>query len=281
MDNVSKINKRPWTLITPVQDQICSSFNKTNLVNKNTMGRLDTERSILGNLFGCFKCCGSTKNEHLASDHVLQPLNLFNPGRQTTSIDQLVEDSRAARKRLYQKLGSLQDFALTEAAQVPPLVGAPRWPSQNKQNFLVIKRSNSNVIIVSDGLSDPFDDLQADANVNGWGLEFFVETTAAEIGNTASEIKASWQFQLLYTVCSLAAGHGGIRHIIDDMQLLSTEAEGVSEAIPEEGRKGHVNRAARVGALLGLTDTQPSSPTCEYICISRAKGKETSSSQNV
>jgi len=165
--------------------------------------------------------------------------------------------------RTYRNLGSLEEFALTEAAQAP-LVGAPRWPSQT-QTFRVIRRPNGNIIIISDGLSDPFDDLQADANVNGWGLEFFIETPAAEIGTMPSELKASWQFHLLYTVCSLAAGHGGIRHIIDDMHLLSTEAEGVSEAIPQDYRKGHVNRSLRVGALLGLTDRQLSPSNGEFL----------------
>lgn len=39
---------------------------------------------------------------------------------------------------------------------------------------------------------------------------------------------------------------------MDDMKLLSTEAEGVNEAVPEEHRKALVNAAGRVGALLGL-----------------------------
>lgn len=42
---------------------------------------------------------------------------------------------------------------------------------------------------------------------------------------------------------------------MDDMKLLSTEAEGVNEAIPEEHRKALVNAAGRVGALLGLQST--------------------------
>ena len=42
---------------------------------------------------------------------------------------------------------------------------------------------------------------------------------------------------------------------MDDMTLLSTEAEGVNDTIPEEHRATHVNSAGRVGALLGLTDT--------------------------
>lgn len=38
-------------------------------------------------------------------------------------------------------------------------------------------------------------------------------------------------------------GHGGISNIIDDMQLLSTEAEGVNEAIPEDARRALVRPA--------------------------------------
>lgn len=44
--------------------------------------------------------------------------------------------------------------------------------------------------------------------MNGFGLEFFMETPADEIGTSLTEIKKSWQFQLLYTVSQLAAGRG-------------------------------------------------------------------------
>ena len=60
------------------------------------------------------------------------------------------------------------------------------------------------------------------------------------------------------TYCSFA-GHGGIRAIMDDMKLLSTEAEGVREAIPEEHRRSLVNSSERVGALLGLQDKREES----------------------
>ena len=42
--------------------------------------------------------------------------------------------------------------------------------------------------------------------MNGFGLEFFIETPAEEIGSSLTDIKKSWQFQLLYTVSQLAAG---------------------------------------------------------------------------
>lgn len=48
------------------------------------------------------------------------------------------------------------------------------------------------------------------------------------------------------------------------MQLLSTEAEGVNTAIPEEYMRGHVNRDNRVGALLGLTDLRHTAADCKF-----------------
>ncbi len=45
-----------------------------------------------------------------------------------------------------------------------------------------------------------------DGNVNGFGLEFYIETPGDEIAETIHEVKKSWQFQLLYTVSQLAAG---------------------------------------------------------------------------
>jgi hypothetical protein len=122
-----------------------------------------------------------------------------------------------------------------------------------------------------------------DGNVNGFGLEFYIEAPASEFGDAADAAasgfggpstaspsassgsgptlhaaKASWQFQLLYTVAQLAAGHGGIRAIMDEMRLLSTEAEGVAGAMPAEAASpppsasAVVTPAGRVGALLGL-----------------------------
>ena len=126
-----------------------------------------------------------------------------------------------------------------------------------------------------------------DGNVNGFGLEFYIEAPASEFGDAADAAasgfgpstsssaaspssgsgptlhaaKASWQFQLLYTVAQLAAGHGGIRAIMDEMRLLSTEAEGVAGAMPASASSSSpdnpspnavVTPAGRVGALLGL-----------------------------
>ncbi len=42
--------------------------------------------------------------------------------------------------------------------------------------------------------------------MNGFGLEFYIETPGSELADSGQDIKSSWQFQLLYTVSQLAAG---------------------------------------------------------------------------
>lgn len=204
-------------------------------------------------IFRCFGCCFS--REDVANDHVLQPLNMFNLSTQEDSFSQMLFQSRKARLETYRRCGLLQEVTIDEYYDSDNGMPVPKWPSE-RQSFRIVHRPKSKtVMIVSDGLSDPFSDLQQDTNVNGYGLEFYVETPVDEIGLGLQEIKSSWQYQLLFTVCSMAAGHGGIRHIIDYMDILSTEAEGISESIPSEYRHSHVNSEQRVGALLGLVES--------------------------
>jgi hypothetical protein len=120
-----------------------------------------------------------------------------------------------------------------------------------------VRRPDGTALLATDGLSDPFDDIAGEAAAGGYGLEFYVVAPAGEAGATAAELRAGWPLALLRTVAALAAGHGGIAAIVDDLGLLSTEAEGVSEALPERARGAHVNRTGRVGALLGLGDGAP------------------------
>lgn len=203
----------------------------------------------LPDYLGCFRCC---LPQDSGGDSYLQPLNILQP-KSNTTIEELLEQSSQAREKTWQGVGALEPMVLSHTVN-PASTGGPKWPA-HRQAFRVVKRPNGNVILASDGLSDPFDDIsEGEGNVNGFGLEFYIETPADEIPGTLQEIKKSWQFQLLYTVSQLAAGHGGIRNIIDEMHLLSTEAEGVNDSMPEMCRDTHVNQANRVGALLGLLD---------------------------
>ncbi|KAL3157930.1 hypothetical protein ABBQ32_012332 [Trebouxia sp. C0010 RCD-2024] len=150
----------------------------------------------------CFGCCVSKQD--VDGDSHLQPLNMFEPRNQNT-LEDLLERSAAARKDTWQEVGTTEPLVLNDSAN-PALMGGPKWPAL-RQAFRVIRPRTGNVILASDGLSDPFDDVTlGEGNVNGFGLEFFIETPSDEIADSVEDIKRSWQFQLLYTVSQLAAG---------------------------------------------------------------------------
>ena len=78
------------------------------------------------------------------------------------AVDELLEQSSAARERVWRSLGSLEPFALGQSPGSSSLMAGPKWPAV-RQSFRVVHRPNGNVMIVSDGLSDPFDDIHEGA----------------------------------------------------------------------------------------------------------------------
>ena len=89
-------------------------------------------------------------------DSHLQPLNMFEPRSQNT-LEDLLEKSAAARKDTWQELGTVEPLVLNDSAN-PALLGGPKWPAL-RQAFRVVRRRTGSVILSSDGLSDPFDDI--------------------------------------------------------------------------------------------------------------------------
>lgn len=85
-----------------------------------------------------------------------QPLNIFQP-RSTATLEDLLEKSSKAREAVWQQLGSLEPLVLSHLVS-PTLSGGPKWPAL-RQAFRLVRRPNGNVILASDGLSDPFDDI--------------------------------------------------------------------------------------------------------------------------
>lgn len=69
----------------------------------------------------------------------------------SAAVDELVEQSAAARERVWRSLGSLEPFALGQSPGSSSLMAGPKWPAV-RQNFRVIHRPSGNVMIVSDGL---------------------------------------------------------------------------------------------------------------------------------
>lgn len=130
----------------------------------------------------------------------------------------------------------------------PSLVGGPRWPSL-RQSFILVRTQKSN-IIASDGLTDPFDDMETNpenAKYNGFGLEFFAETK--ENIKTLEDAKKSLAFDMVNAMSQFAASHGNIIGLLNDMDYITTELQ---IPAPQAWRNEH----GRVGVILGLLSEQ-------------------------
>lgn len=143
-----------------------------------------------------------------------------------------------AREAFYRTLGDLNDDVWSPLVN-PTFMGGPSWPAL-RQAWRSI-RHEKNTIIVSDGLSDPFEDEQ-EPNT-GFGVEILAETPE-EIGE---DIRASWLFHLVYQVSQNAANHGGFRQVLEQYGVFTME-------IASEGyMPAQENEAGRVGLLLALS----------------------------
>ncbi|MGK2857514.1 MAG: hypothetical protein ACSLFQ_09935 [Thermoanaerobaculia bacterium] len=120
----------------------------------------------------------------------------------------------------------------------PGLTGGPEWPGL-RESWRRVRRGTG-TILVSDGLSDPFDD-DPTPNV-GFGVEVMIETTEP----LKSEIPGTWLFQLAYDVSQLAAETGAFREYRDELGLFSTEFR------VHEKLRALASPEGRVGVLLGV-----------------------------
>ena len=119
-----------------------------------------------------------------------------------------------ARDQFARTLGATGDDLLGPFVN-PTFGGGPRWPSL-RQSWRPIRRRESTAI-VSDGLSDPFDDDES-PNV-GLGIESVVEAS----GKVSSQLQRSWLFQLVYDVSQQAADSGEFLSRINKLGLFSME----------------------------------------------------------
>lgn len=135
----------------------------------------------------------------------------------------------------------------------PGLMGGPYWPTL-RQAFRVVRRPSS-VIIATDGLADPFDDVVPFGN--GFELELFVETPSlpADVtsGSGVEAFKTSWAFALVENVARLVTEAGGIRHDLDDLGVISAELPGMADhpAMAEVPAR-FITEQGSIGVLIGV-----------------------------
>lgn len=120
----------------------------------------------------------------------------------------------------------------------PTFFGGPQWPSL-RQAWRKVQR-NSGTLILSDGLSDPFQD--APWPNAGFAMELLVETT----DTLAGEVRASWLFGLIYELSQQAAHHGNFREKHDQHAIFSMDIP------PPEGLESFADGEGYMGVLFGL-----------------------------
>lgn len=162
---------RPLHPVGNLQGMHCRSLTQVDLPGAQATGFLEpifsdgTEIAAspvveeMGRLLSGFAdciCCGRGNRYQSADAWMNQPLNIFQP-RSTATLEDLLEKSSRAREAVWQQLGSLEPLVLSHLVS-PTLSGGPKWPAL-RQAFRLVRRPNGNVILASDGLSDPFDDI--------------------------------------------------------------------------------------------------------------------------
>ncbi|RKH68078.1 hypothetical protein D7X96_18135 [Corallococcus interemptor] len=165
----------------------------------------------------------------------------FDPVRraETKRRGELWNQARYARAAVWRGLGTLSDDFY-----IPPVVGGP-WPAKS-QHWIAIRRPDGHMLIVTDGLSDPFSDV-LDRPTAGFGLELAIETP-----EPLGEVWKSWPVHLLERVAYEVAEFEKLRVTLAN-GTLSMEVDGVG--MPET----LVTSEGRVAVLIGMeTDSLPS-----------------------
>lgn len=142
-----------------------------------------------------------------------------------------------AREAYLRRMGVVDELLLAPLIN-PAFRGGPAWPSF-RQSWRTV-RNKHHTIIVSDGLSDPFED-EAKPNV-GFGIEVLGETADP----VPDQVQASWLFSVVHAVSQQAAAQGGFRDLIDELGILSMEIKAPTELHPLANSDGNL------GLLLGM-----------------------------
>ena len=124
-----------------------------------------------------------------------------------------------ARDVYWAQYGASDEAFLTYDDQ-PQANGAPAWPTSNHKFRIV--RTESSLIVASEGLSDPFDCFQGPADQNGYGQEVFIEVPGLQAA-MPELIRNSWVFRAVEYAAQLIAHNGGIAELLDQHGVMSLD----------------------------------------------------------
>lgn len=142
---------------------------------------------------------------------------------------ELLEPPPAARRAAWKSLGRLDELA------VAPRAICYEWPG-HRQDWAIIHREGGRLLLVSEGLSDPFI-ARLEPSV-GFGLELVLETDQTELPLDA--IEGSWPYILLERVSKVVVADEHVREAAK-AGLFAVEVDGKdlpASLVTPEGRVG-------------------------------------------
>ncbi|ATB40427.1 hypothetical protein CYFUS_005876 [Cystobacter fuscus] len=148
--------------------------------------------------------------------------------------NELLDPPPAARRAAWKSFGKLDELA------VAPRAICYEWPG-HRQDWAIIHREAGRLLLVSEGLSDPFIS-RLEPSV-GFGLELALETEQTELPLDA--IEGSWPYILLERVAKELVAQENVRERAEaGLLALEVAATGMPATL--------VSTEGRVGVLLGL-----------------------------
>lgn len=121
----------------------------------------------------------------------------------------------------------------------PAFMGGPAWPAL-RQAFSIVHRGN-NTIVISNGLSDPFDDVEE--RNTGFGIEIYAETKEPIEG----PISESPLFKLVYATAQQAAHSGQMADFVGKYGVITMEL-----FADDCGLHEYQNESGMVGVIIGV-----------------------------
>lgn len=127
--------------------------------------------------------------------------------------------TQAARDRFWSKWGECDETLLGYDIN-PQALGMPAWPDA-RQNFRLV-RTETSLIIASEGLSDPFGPFSEGGLTNGFGMEVFIEVPGWQ-DVRLKDAKASWAFTAVEHVARVTAQAKGLGELLKSNRILSID----------------------------------------------------------
>lgn len=165
------------------------------------------------------------------------------------SRDELLEQTFAAREAAWARYGTVEADVLTHLIN-PMFMGGPHWPG-TRQAYRVVRKGPV-VVVASDGLSDPYGE-DGPQDRNGVGLELFAATddkVDRPGEDPVRSVGGTWLHDLVFQTAQLAASHGQLGQIVEELGSMSVEIYDVK--LPASHAARFVNSAERVTVLLTL-----------------------------